>query len=223
MCIFIELITSEYKNIVAKTESSWLSGNSFIVIVGSEFSVDIKHKSFCVSFPIITILPVNSRKASTDSIFSCLEENEGGAFIEDFVNEYLLSPAIARPLEDIQEPEITLTGREVIKDLQCLVFVHDCWTVLRQFIDTIFIWIKSFLDLLLSQSLDLNRINLLIYFSKFVINLFELKFKSSLIERILHVLNIFQFLGAFIIFLIEFLRNLVSKSFWEVTVFVCFF
>ena len=62
----------------------------------------------------ITILPVNSGKASTDSIFSGLEENEGGAFIEDFLNEYLFSPAIARPLEDIQEPEITLAGREVI-------------------------------------------------------------------------------------------------------------
>jgi hypothetical protein len=85
-----------------------------IVIVGSEFSVDIKHKSFGVSFEDITILPANSGKASTDSILSGLEENEGGAFIEDFVNEYLLSPAIARPLEDIQELEITLTGREVI-------------------------------------------------------------------------------------------------------------
>jgi hypothetical protein len=45
---------------------------------------------------------------------SGLEENEGGAFIEDFVCKYLFSPAIARPLEDIQEPEITLAGREVI-------------------------------------------------------------------------------------------------------------
>ena len=85
-----------------------------IVIVGSEFSVDIKHKSFGVSFGATTILPVKSSKASTDSIFSGLEENEGGAFIEDFLNEYLTSPAIARPLEDIQEPEITLAEWEVI-------------------------------------------------------------------------------------------------------------
>ena len=85
-----------------------------IVIVGSEFSVDIKHKSFGVSFGNITILPVNSRKASTDSIFSGLEENESGAFIEDFVCKYLFSPAIARPLEDIQQSEITHAGREVI-------------------------------------------------------------------------------------------------------------
>jgi hypothetical protein len=101
-CIFIELITFNNKNIVAETESIILSVNSSIVIVGSEFSVDIKHKSFSVSFVATTILPANSGKASTDSILSGLEENEGGAFIENFVCKYLFSPAIARPLEDIQ-------------------------------------------------------------------------------------------------------------------------
>ena len=178
-----------------------------IVIVGSEFSVDIKHKSFGVSFVDITILPVKSSKASTDSIFSGLEEYQGGAFIVDFLRKYLFSPAIARPLEDIQEPEITLAGREVIQDLQCLVFAHDCWTVLRQLINTIFIRIKSFLEFLLKLSVGLKGNDLFLKLSIIVINLFELKFKCSLIERILHVLNIFQFLGAFIIFFIQFLRN----------------
>jgi hypothetical protein len=36
------------------------------------------------------------------------------ALIEDFSCENLFGPAVARPFEDIQEPEITFAGREVI-------------------------------------------------------------------------------------------------------------
>ena len=108
----------------------------------------------------------------------------------------------------------------MINDLESLDFIYNRMLALCHLFNTILIFFKVFfvffffLDLLTQYAFYWKE--LLLEFIKVIINLFKLELKSSLIEGILHILDVFQLLSAQIAYFRESLFDKVSQGFGEV-------
>ncbi len=114
---------SQYQ--ISKTESIWVSINSVCNLIAAISLRHIEHKWINVFSPITSTIPFLRCIATTNSSFSCFQDDKSGTFVKYFLIEYCWLPTISWIVVDTFNFEISIRLWEVLNNFICLAYVYN--------------------------------------------------------------------------------------------------